>query len=347
IAVSPDGQRAYVVEVRSRPDDGIDQFESIDQMPAGSQLSIVDISDRQNPKLIESVDVGRNPEHISISPNGEFLAVNLNEPGKELLIVELRPDGRLGERFPMSIPQDGSREDNQTAAWHPSGRYLAITQDKNRRVALYRVQRVASDISIEPLGDSIEIGNHLSHPRFTRDGRFFLVSDLKWSLYNNQTLNFLLNPPGDMIAVQFDPDAAVPARVASRNQVGLSPEGFALSPDNSLIVTVNMRRTYLPSFVPAWRGNPHSSLSLIQLNTATGQLKNVKEYGFEGLLPEQVTFDATGNSLAVVIFHDREPKPKTGSVEFWNVVQGASPRLERTGYRLDVTRGAHDIVLVP
>ncbi len=67
---------------------------------------------------------------------------------------------------------------------------------------------------------------------------------------------------------------------------------------------------------------------------------------FEGLLPEQVSFDAEGKSLAVVIFNYREPSPKTGAVEFWNVIEGDKPRLERTGYKIDVVRGAHDIKLV-
>ncbi|MEM1241842.1 MAG: hypothetical protein AAGI45_18580 [Cyanobacteria bacterium P01_H01_bin.26] len=347
IAVSPDGQRAYVVEARARPDDGINAFDDIDQMPAGSQLSVIDISVRSQPKLIESVNVGRNPEHISISPNGQFLAVNLNEPGKELLIVELRLDGRLGKKsyFPMQL--DGTREDNQTVIWHPSGRYLAIVQDQNRRVGFYQIQTADGAISIEPLGDPLAIGNHLSHPRFTRDGRFLLVPDLKWNLHNNPTLNFLLNTPGEMIAVQFEPDTGNSPSVVSRVEVGLSPEGFAISPDSSLIVTVNMRRTYLPSFVPAWRGKPYSSLSLVRFDAPTGQLNTLEEYGFEGLLPEQATFDATGNAIAVVIFNDREPSPETGAIEFWRVIPGNLPRLERTGYKLDVVRGAHDIVLLP
>ena len=128
--------------------------------------------------------------------------------------------------------------------------------------------------------------------------------------------------------------------------MGLSPEGFAISPDNSLIATVNMRRTYLPNYIPAWRGKPYSSLSLVKFDSDSGQLTNIDEYGFEGLLPEQVTFDAEGKSLAVVIFNYREPSPKTGAVEFWNVVSGNKPRLERTGYKIDVVRGAHDLVLV-
>ena len=347
IAVSPNGQRAYVAEVRSRPADNIQAFDDIDQMPEGANITVVDIANLQRPQVIETVDVGRNPEHLSISPDGQFLAINLNEPGRELLIVQLEDDGRLGQRFYFPMQLDGSREDNQTAIWHPSGQYLAIIQDNNCRLGFYQIQTTGQEITVSLMSEPLTLGNHLSNPRFTADGRFLLVPDLKWSTHRNPTLNFLLNPNGEMIAVQFDPESGTAPEVVSRIEVGLSPEGFALSPDNSLIATVNMRRTYLPSFIPAWRGKPYSSLSLVQFDPTSGALTKVKEYGFEGLLPEQVAFDASGNALAVVIYNYREPSPETGAVEFWTVVAGDSPRLERSGYTLDVIRGAHDIVLLP
>jgi hypothetical protein len=40
-------------------------------------------------------------------------------------------------------------------------------------------------------------------------------------------------------------------------------QSCAGNPDNTLIATVNMRRTYLPESPPIpWRGKPYSSLSL-------------------------------------------------------------------------------------
>ncbi len=344
IALSPDRQRVYVAEVRSQPADGIQAFDTIDQMPDGKHITVVDISDPTSPSVLESLPVGRNPEHLSISPDGQFLAVNLEDPGRELLIIQLQDDGRLGPRsyFPMSI--DGTRQDNRAAIWHPSGRYLAMTQDHNRRVGFYEVQKTGTEIAIRPMGEPLTVGNHLSNPRFTSDGHFLLVPDLKWSMYGNPTLSALLNPKGDIVSIRFEPGTL--PEIVSRAEVGLSPEGFALSPDDSLIATVNMRRTYLPHFIPAWRGKPFSSLSLVTLDPVSGQLTTVgEEYGFEGLLPEQATFDVTGHSLAVVIYNYREPMPRTGAIEFWHVVAGESPHLERTGYKLDVVRGAHDIVL--
>ena len=348
IATSPDGKKAYIVEVRSRPEDGIQELETIDDMPEGQHITVVDLANASQPKIIESVAVGRNPEHISISPDGKLLAVNLEDVGRELLIAKLQPDGKLGKRFYFPMPSDGTRADNRTAIWHPSGKYIAMTQDRNSRVGFYSVTTTPDDnLQVTPYGQPLEVGNHLTHPRFTSDGRFLLTCDLKWSTKSQPLLNYLMNPKGEAIAIKFEPESGKPPTITSRVEVGLSPEGFAISPDDSLIVTVNMRRTYLPNYIPAWRGKPYSSLSLVKFNSQSGQLTTVDEYGFEGLLPEQVTFDADGKSLAVVIFNYRQPSPKKGAVEFWNVIPGDQPRLERTGYKIDVVRGAHDITLVP
>jgi hypothetical protein len=348
IAVSPNGQRAYVAEVRSRPADGIQEFEQIDQMPEGAKVTVIDIANPLQPKMLESIPVGRNPEHLSISPDGKFLAVNLEDSGRELLIIELQADGRLGRRSYFPMQMDGSRQDNRAAIWHPSGNYLAMTQDRNRQIGFYRVDQNADEIGVTPISKPLTVGNHLSNARFTTNGRFLLVPDLKWSTWGSRLPNSLLNPKGEMIAIRFEPESGKTPEIISRAEVGLSPEGFALSPDNSLIATVNMRRTYLPNVLPAWRGKPFSSLSLVKFDRTSGQLTTVgKEYGFEGLLPEQATFDATGKSLAVVIYNYREPKPKMGAIEFWNVIAGNNPKLERTSTKIGVVRGAHDIVLVP
>ncbi|MEM7759396.1 MAG: hypothetical protein AAF298_14905, partial [Cyanobacteria bacterium P01_A01_bin.40] len=264
IAVSPDGKRAYIVEVRSRPEDGIQELETIDDMPEGEYLTVVDLTDSTQPQVIETIKVGRNPEHISVSPNGRLLAINFQEKGRELSIYKLKPDGALGRNFDFPIFSNGTRADNQTAIWHPSGKYLATTQNKNSEVAFYQVLTTANDeIKVEPYGDPIKVGNHLSHPRFTSDGRFLLVTDLKWSTKFLRELNFLMNPLGEAISIKFEPETDKPPVITSRVEVGLSPEGFAISPDDSLITTVNIRRTYLPDFIPAWRGKSYSSLSLV------------------------------------------------------------------------------------
>jgi DNA-binding beta-propeller fold protein YncE len=152
MAVSPDGRWAYVAEVRSRPTDGIQEFKTIDEMAEGERVTVVDISHPTQPKAIESVNVGRNPEPISISPDGKLLAVNLEDAGRELLIVQLQPDGKLGKRFYFPISSSPQQADNGAAIWHPSGKFLAMTQDQNRRVGFYAVQTMSNgDIKVQPL----------------------------------------------------------------------------------------------------------------------------------------------------------------------------------------------------
>ncbi|MGP1371177.1 MAG: hypothetical protein ACTS3T_00005 [Almyronema sp.] len=345
IATSPDGTKAYVAEVRGTPPADVQQFDTIEDMPDGSRITVIDIANPAQPTLIETVEVGRNPRHVTISPDGRFLAIDLDEPGRELLLVQLNPDGTLGTQSYFSITDaTGAPADVNSANWHPSSGFLALNLN-NRSVAFYQVLAEANTVEIRPYGEPLAVGNHLSCGRFSPSGETYLISDLKWSTKPLRFLNYLMNPKGELIAIDFDTTGQQPA-IAARAEVGLSPEGFAVSPDGSLIVTVNMRRTYLSNFPPVWRGKSHSSLSIVELDQATGALNPLAEYGFEGLLPEDAVFDASGNSLATVIYNYREAQPRTGAIEFWQVLRDGQPRLERTGLKLDVVRGAHVVSLV-
>jgi len=340
-----------VVEARSSPPEDIEAYDDIEDMPPGSLLTVVDLSQAQ-PTVTETLSVGRNPDHLAISPDGSLLAIDIDEVGRELLLATLEPDGSIGEQRYFAVTNaTGQPAQVHSVSWHPSGRFLALNLD-NRSVAFYEVSSdsQSGDLALVPYGTPIEVGNWLSAGKFTSDGRFYLIPDLKWRTWNNiRQLNYLMNPKGEVISIRFDGTATsvVQPEIVSRAEVGLGPEGFTISPDDTLIVTVNMRRTYLPDLLPAWRGKSHSSLSLLRLDLGSGRLVNVDEYGFEGLLPEDAVFDASGQSLAVVIYNYRGEIPRTGVIEFWNVMAGAAPALERTGFSIEVTRGAHALALVP
>ncbi|WP_164929159.1 lactonase family protein [Gloeobacter violaceus] len=329
LATAPDGSRAYVVEVRGRPPQGVQEYADLDTgMPTGSLLTVVDLTHPGGPTVLETVPVGRNPRQIAISPDGRLLAIGVEEPGRELLLVELVA-GRPGRRFSYAIADASGQSARITSVgWHPSGRFLALNLN-DREMAFFEVltDQKAATATLRPQGERLVTGVRLGVGRFSPDGRHYLLTDLKWG---ERPLGYLLNPRGELIAVRFDAGPALGAkhRVVCRIEVGLSPEGFAVSPDGLLVATVNMRRTYLPDWLPVWPGKARSSLSLVKRNPQSGQLTVVGEYGFEGVLPEDAVFDAAGRALAVAVYHYREPRASVQNQQL--TVEAASSFLETT-----------------
>jgi DNA-binding beta-propeller fold protein YncE len=136
-------------------------------------------------------------------------------------------------------------------------------------------------------------------------------------------------------------NAPVQHQVVSTAIADVSPESLAISPDSSNVVTVNMRGTAFPINSP--RFTRQATLSLMMLDRA-GQLTKIKDYPFEGILPEGAAFDSSGNSLAVAVYDYFTPKPE-GGIELWRVIQTPEPELQRTGYVIDVSRGVHQVLV--
>jgi hypothetical protein len=232
--------------------------------------------------------------------------------------------------------------------WHPTGQFLAIGISA-KEIQFYQVSQVASGgVSVVPHGERITGGYTFSEGQFTRDGQFYLISDINWDRYP-PPLHNLINPSSEMVSIRFDPTGAAQHTVISRVPVRHSAEGFAISPQEDLVVTVNMGRTYLPDSLGFWPGAQMNSLSLLSFDRQTGELRVVGEpYGFAGVLPEDAMFDADGDALGVVIYNERENPMEPSVIEFWNVVRdGDAPGLERTAVRLDVVRGAHTMNIIP
>lgn len=350
IAVAPDGEMIYVVETAGQVDEGITQLRTED-FPTGRLLTVIDISAGVADAQITTVDVGEWPSHIAISADGTYLAIGLREESRQLAILPTATldDPTTFRYFPVQRADDAPAGEVSSVAWHPSGDFLAGGVD-SEQLQFFRVDTdIDGGISLNPHGERQILGNTITYGQFTRSGDFYLTAEINWNTAPRPMGN-IVNPPGEMIAVRFDADTAAHA-VVSRVAVGLSPEGFAVSPQEDLVVTVNMRRTYLPDMLAGVTpGADLNSLSLLRFDNLTGELVVLGgEYGFEGVLPEHAVFDADGEALAVVIYNERENPMNPGYVEFWNVVRAGddAPRLERTSIRVPVVRGGHTMALIP
>ncbi len=349
--VSPDGKFAYVAETRGVPAAGVEKVEQVfKDFPAGKFLTVVDVSKLDAPRQVQKLDLGKNLGAARVSADGKTLASVSDVAGKELVLATL-VDGLVQhvDAFAINTQRDSkSRQGARSVAWHPASNVLAVNI-ADREVQFFSVSRSSDGrpTAIKTLGAPVVVGQTLSSGYFSKSGKHFLMTDLGWG-DNAKATDFLFNGSGQLVVLAFDP--AGKHRVASQTPVGLSPESMAISRDGTLLVTVNMNRTYLPDSFPGsiWPKRQRSSLSLASFDDLTGQVKVLQELEFEGVLPENAVFDTQDKTLAVAIYEQRGDNPRKGAIEFWSVVSdNGRPQLQATGQRLQVSRGAHDLAVLP
>lgn len=356
LGTTPDGRHAFVLEVKRRRDADDRSFE--EDLAFTTRVSVVDLR-RGEPRVVQVADTGGFAAHsLSVSPRGDYLAVaNWAAPGEESGIPEgqgqqisIMPfrDGRLGEprlfgmdniEGPMAVPN--------TIAWHPSGRYLGVTSGPRNLVAFYRVRVGGSGrLDVRPWGEPVPAGRFPFSAAWTPDGRFFIATVMEWAEPEISDRN---SPPGALAVVRFDSDRddGLEHTMTRSGDVGINPEGLAISPDGRHIVTVNLRYSHLPEDFDRRRPPTTSSISLLALDPQSGETRVIEEQSFDGILPEGVVFDRTGRNLAVAVFDFHAAKRGTGAIQFWRLRRGDAPRLEQLPQEIPTGRGAHSLAVVP
>jgi Lactonase, 7-bladed beta-propeller len=353
LALSPDGQTAFVVETLGAMPAGATRRE---QLPPGNQLVAINLSNPRRPTVRSRMAIASKPETVHVHPNGDLLAVSTQTPDKEIILIPVQ-DNQFGQPIEFSLRQLGIQPDPKyfqkglyasQVQWHPSGRYLAVNLNYRDEIAFYKVQRSPeNNLQLIPWGAPVKVGKDPFTGQFTPDGRFFLSSN--WGRNFGKEIKTLEQrlpeTRGTVSAIQLadlnTPASKVQHRVVSTAIADISPESLAISPNSSTVVTVNMRGTAFPENSP--RFTRQATLSLMTLDR-TGQLTKIDDYPFEGILPEGAAFDASGNALAVAVYDYFTPKPE-GGIEFWQVVQKPKPELRRTGYVIDAGRGVHQVLV--
>jgi hypothetical protein len=348
--VSPDGRFAYVAETRGVPAADVTQVGQVfADFPAGKLLTVLDVSQLSAPRQVQQMAIGNNLGAARVSSDGKTLAAVSTTANQELVLVSLQ-DGLVThvDHFALDVKRDSkSRQGARSVAWHPSADVLAVNV-ADREVQFIAITRAADGRprSVQAVGKPVVVGQTLSSGHFSRNGKFFLVPDIGWG-DNAKAMDFLFNSAGKIVVLAFD--AAGQHHVVQQATVGLSPESMAISHDGRMLVSVNMNRTYLPDSFPAslWPKRQRSSLSLASFDDNTGQIQVLQELDFEGVLPENAVFDTQDKTLAVAIYEQRDDPLRRGQVEFWHITQvGGVPRLQATGQRVTVTRGAHDLAVL-
>ena len=335
---------AYVVETAAEIHDTIRQVADVyTDLPQGRKLSVVDYSQAQTPKLIQLLEFGEVLQGIDINQKRTLLVAGSAEKGKEIVVGTLK-EGLVDSIFTFTESQiDYSRGRDggiKSVKFHPKQNIIGVNLNNNS-VIFYQIVEKNPGIDLMRIGEPLKsictlcsVGNW--HP----SGDFFFISDVNWS---GSKLGYAFNRKGSLISIRFDKKGQ--HEMASQVKVGLSPEGFDISPDGKYAVVVNMNRTYLPQkfwFIPKGKV---SSLSLIKIDPSSGTLSPLGQpYPFDGALPEDAVFDRESNSIAVAVYHTLyDMQPKEGWIDFWELQNDTLYRTQRTQ---PITRGVHTLLTV-
>lgn len=339
VAVSADGRWAYIIENQGPAPEGAT---TIQDLPNGNKLTRLDLAIPSAPVEAGIITVGTNPMAVDISPDGQYLCVVTQEPRNQIQIIPVS-EGGLGE--PASYPLMGMDNDENTiptcVSWHSSGNFIAITVPSVNQVVFYRVSRDGGAIKLEAWGAPVAVGKYPYSGKFTPDGRFYITTDMQWG--SDVQGMFIEAPQGQLSVVRFEGGNDAAHAVVGAYPVGVNPEGLALSPDGSLVVTANLLRSFLPD--QDTRFTPNGSLSLLKMDRSTGQLTHVDEYPIQSM-PVGLSFDAKGNFVVVTQFRSFNPEAVTGELAFFKVRRGSNPSLEKADFQVGVGTGPHGVLIV-
>jgi hypothetical protein len=347
VDISPDGSVAYVVESKGGAPRGVSRVANVHiDLLEGHRLTTIGLS-ADGPRPIRQDHVGTDPVSVHAAPSGSWLAIATRDAASPLTFVTLDHGIPVEIRRPPltlpAVPRPSNATGFTYARINPDGRRIAVHL-ASTHVILGEIELDDADRpSGVRFGTPLAAGRYISIGRWSADGRHYIVADTDWGPEPGDSLRA---GPGRLIAIACD---ALEGRIVSSATVSYGPEGFEANRAGDLFIVVNMERTFAPEHFPFTLipRRKQASLSLVAFDAATGALRTLDgPVAFDAVLPEDAVFDRDGDLIAVAVFHDRVEAPADGWIELFAVDRTTIPRLARTGQRIRVPRGAHDLAVV-
>lgn len=344
VDVSPDGDTAYVVKRLGQRSAG---DTTVAQLTPGTRLTEVDLSDPASPAVRGHATVSPRPEGLDVSPAGDLVAVVSNsDAGSIIELVPTGPDG-LGEqtrpqRFDLSTLGVTEKSGDLVTAvqWHPSGRYVAVNVTSRNRVAFLQVRRGAGGKqTLQLRGAPVTTGSDPFVGRFTPDGRYYLTANWGRDLGAGDLSGRLPDVPSQVGVIRLGSATATHEALGAVD-TDVSSEGIAISPDGTLVATVNMRGSLLPAGSPGY--TDRASVSLLRLDPADGGLVRVANVALDGVLPEGGTFDSTGRYFVATVFSGRAGSDAGPGLQVYRVDDGGTGLTPVS--RIELSHGVHHVV---
>jgi DNA-binding beta-propeller fold protein YncE len=327
LAVNNAGRIGFVVEGRAQLSDSLPTIKGIGDFPQTNYMFILDMSTPQKPVVKYKFPTGAgNLNAVSIAPTGNGLIVASGETGKEIKMVDLDATGKPTRVLTGNSPVPGVAVTD--VAFHPGGQFVAYTTAAAEvGIMKYAIDDKTKKPYVIAHGKPVKVGSQPGAGKFTPDGKYYVIADSK----DNQLFVVELSTA----------DAPADAKIAAQIAVGESPEAVAISPDGAMVAVVSSLKSGQPFTDPA-AGKAEVAL----FGLAGGQLSPGGKAQIEGIMPQAVEFDKTGDNLAVAVAEYLDYGIRNGGIEFYKVTKGGSPALTKQPGRVSVTRGVHTMRVV-
>lgn len=344
LALAPDGNTAFVIEYLGQRNS---DTKTREDLPPGRWLTMVDLTNPQQPRICDRLQIAQFPEAIDVHPSGKWLAITTDSGESEVLQFIPVNDSTLGKPISISLENLGisATEGELNASyveWHPNGRYLALNLYRQNRIVFleFTQDEVSGKISLKPWGKTVTVDADPFSGRFTADGKYYLTANWKRNFEANSLEERLPAQTSTVSVIRLGGSHQLITTVASDR----SSEGIAISPDGKLVATANMKNTALPTSSP--RFTREATVSLFSFDSKSGQLSKAGDFPFEGVLPEGISFDATGEHLIVATFEYLDSTQPTGGLDIWRVNPEPNLGLQYAG-RINVPHGSHQVIVSP
>jgi len=275
LAITPDGSLALVANSMDWAQDGA----SWKPVP-DNKLYVIDLKSSP-PKLIETLQVGKQPSGLSINRAGN-LALIANRADSSLSVLSI--SGKTVKLIDTVVVGEPVAH----VVFTPDGKRAFAVKFNNHKVAQFNVE---SDKVTYDKASDMPVGLWPYNIDVTPDGKLAITAD------NGNSGS----ADGHIDTVSVIDLEAKPVRVIDRVVVGDAPEGFAISPTGKLAVAILLKGTNAAK--NAWFYNRNGSVAVLKIDGK--KLTKVGEVDVRGL-PEGVVFSPDGQYIYVGNFLDSD-----------------------------------------
>jgi len=276
LAITPDERLALVassISNQPQPDGG---FKGVPD----NKLFVIDLKSTP-PKLITTLEVGKQPSGMAINKAGTLLLI-ANRADNSVSVLTIKgQEVKLTGSVPMPDPV-------AAVAFTPDGAHALVARYSANRIAMLNID----GDKVTDANMNFSVGVWPYNVQVTADGHYGLT-------VNQGNAGA---PDGGAGSVTVIDLKASPPRVVDVLGTASLPEGFDVSPKGSLAVAAAINGSGV-SPKNAWYVNPKSSLEL--LSTAGGKVRKVGSVN-AGPLVEGVAFSPDGKYLYVGSFTDSD-----------------------------------------